>query len=96
MPFIWHKETDNITEVSFEDWALWFGARDDRRIVDVTLIGAVRVSTIFSGVHEEELFETKVFGGVLDGTEVRYGTSTEAHKGHKEMVQRVKEAEAAA
>lgn len=39
------------------------------------------------------LFETKVFNGVMDDSQVQYCTWDEAVEGHKEMVERVTEAE---
>lgn len=67
-----------------------------------TLTGGVTegcdVSTVFLGIDHQYgsgkpiLFETMVFGGLLDGEQVRYCTWEEAEAGHEEMVKRVKEA----
>lgn len=55
-----------------------------------------RVSTIFLGVDfsfvgPPLLFETRVFGGDLDGEQVRYTTRLEAIHGHRAMCQRVRD-----
>jgi hypothetical protein len=63
-----------------------------------TKVGDAEVSTVFLGLdHGWEvdappiLFETMVFGGVLDQEQVRYATWAEAESGHAAMVARVKE-----
>jgi hypothetical protein len=58
-----------------------------------TMIGDVRVSTVwlgvdhnFSGKGPPLIFETMVFGGDLDGECYRYPTETDALKGHASWV----------
>jgi len=76
-------------------WAKWFEIAD-RRIAR-TKIGKSEISTVFLGLDHSFgesnpiLFETMVFGGTLDGEQNRYHTKKEALKGHKEMVEKVKE-----
>ncbi len=63
--------------------------------VGKTTIGAVDVSTVFLGLDHgygdgpPVLFETMVFGGPLDGEQVRYKTWEQAEAGHTAMVQTV-------
>lgn len=71
------------------EWARWFEKTKDRHIGD-TRQGKVRVSTVFlgldhsfSGRSKPILFETMVFGGLLDQSQDRYSTLEEAQKGHK-------------
>ena len=78
-------------------WAEWFETAD--RHVAKEDIGDVRVSTVFLGLdHQFEngppiLFETMVFGGVLDQEMERYCTWEEAEAGHNEIVKKVREVE---
>ena len=59
----------------------------------------IRVSTVFLGLDHSFsddgppiLYETMVFGGLLDGEMRRYATREHAMLGHQEMCQRVNEA----
>lgn len=88
-----------------EDWQTWgqfMESRDARRVaVDMdegneTDGTRVRVSTIFLGVDHRwgddgppVLWETMVFGGVLDGEMDRYTSRAAALAGHQAMCQRV-------
>lgn len=56
------------------------------------------ISTVFLGIDHNYLFEgppilfeTMVFGGVLDQEQRRYATRSEAYAGHQEMCRRVHE-----
>jgi hypothetical protein len=87
-----------ISEPDLMKWARWFETAD--RHVARTMIGDVRVSTVFLGLdHSFDpkgpplLFETMVFGGPLDGEQDRYSTWQEAEKGHAAIVKRAKEAQ---
>lgn len=79
------------------EWAKCFEA--DNRHVDLTEMDNVYVSTVFLGINHQYgegpplLFETMVFGGVLDQEQDRYSTWDEAVIGHKNTVERVKAAE---
>jgi len=70
------------------EW-LW---SDDYRRVEVTEVGAVRVSTVFLpldhnlGGDVPLIFETMIFGGDLDQECWRYATEAEAVAGHQEAV----------
>jgi hypothetical protein len=60
-------------------------------------VNGVTVSTVWLGCDHAfghgppRIFETMVFGGELDGEQVRYGTEAEAVAGHAEMLKRVRE-----
>lgn len=82
-------------------WAEWHRAHpvdhvgDDYIEVGIPPVTS-RVSTIFLGVDfsfvgPPLLFETRVFGGDLDGEQVRYTTRSEAMSGHRAMCQRVRD-----
>ncbi len=76
-------------------WAKWF-EKTNRRVKE-SYIGEARVSTVFLGIDHQFikgpplLFETMVFGGVLDEEQDRCSTWEEAEKMHDAMVKRVKE-----
>ncbi len=77
-------------------WAKWFEKADRRVALD--RVGKVKVSTVFLGLDYSFggpipiLYETMVFGGVLDGEDERYATRQEAKGGHRRWLQKVKEA----
>lgn len=86
-----------VPEPDLEVWARWF--KDADRTVKLTTVhGKGIVSTVFLGVDHSfadccvELFETLVFGGLLDGKAERYATWNEAVEGHAQMVARVEAA----
>jgi len=65
----------------------------DKRRVAETYVGEVRISTVFLGLDHSYsddgpplVFETLVFGGLLDGDMERYSTWGEAEAGHARMV----------
>jgi hypothetical protein len=63
--------------------------------------GGPEVSTVWLGLDHAFMggppliFETLVFGGVLDGEMNRYSTEEQARQGHEDMVLRVRAAEEA-
>lgn len=70
------------------EWAKTFAAD---RSVDHTMIGDIKVSTVFLGMDhgfaEAPLwFETMIFGGKHDGFQHRYETWNQAKKGHARAV----------
>lgn len=79
------------------EWAKWF-EKGDRRVAKTSIEPNVFVSTVFLGLDHSFmegrpiLFETMVFGdGEEDTMMERYSTWDEAEKGHKDMIERVKE-----
>lgn len=76
--------------VPFEEYVIWsMGDFEKNNRVADTMIGDVRVSTVFLGLDhswdkgEPVLFETLVFGGELDGHMQRYCSWEAAEKGDK-------------
>ena len=87
-----------VEEPDVRTWAEWMETGE--RQVKVTLFGKVRVSTVFLGLDHNfapdgppVLFETLVFGGLLDGELDRYVTREEAEAGHEALCERVQEME---
>lgn len=70
------------------EWAKWYETAD-RRVCE-TMLGEVRISTVFLSLPGPLLFETMVFGGAMDREEKQYSTWDEAVVGHERMVERVK------
>tara|TARA_Y100000034_G_scaffold14022_1_gene14630 strand:+ start:322 stop:642 length:321 start_codon:yes stop_codon:yes gene_type:complete len=88
------KDKIVVYEPDIMKWGKWFANAD--RIVGKTNIGDVEVSTVFLGIDHNYsgdgsplLFETMVFGGVLDQEMDRYSTWGEAELGHSVIVEEV-------
>jgi hypothetical protein len=95
------------TPVPCEDlleWARWFeqAKRDRRNVIaqdrDESGDTRILISTVFLALDYNLsqdgpplLWETMVFGGVLDGAQDRYHTRDEAFRGHQAMCARVRE-----
>jgi hypothetical protein len=81
------------------DLVAWCAAMEDpqQKRVALTQIGNVEVSTVWLGLDHAFyegaplIFETMVFGGVLDEECERYSTEAEAIAGHHTMCARVRE-----
>ena len=91
--FVLNDRGEPVREHDLEAWSRWF-ERADRRIARTVVTPDVTVLTTFRGVDESEedddaplLFETRVFGGVLNGEEVPSRTKGEALTAHAEMVE---------
>lgn len=91
---------DNRKAVKCDDlmvWAKWFESGDVRRVAS-TVIGTVRISTVFLsldhafGGGEPMLFETMVFGGPLDESQERCSTWEQAEALHLTWVEMVEAA----
>lgn len=86
------KPVDDILE-----WAQWFESAD--RHVKQTVIGEVRISTVFLGKDHSYngrhpvLFETMIFGGEYDQYCDRYRTWAGAEHGHERCCKMVLESE---
>ena len=76
-----------VPERDLEAWTRWFESAD-RSISRTVVTPEITVLTTFRGVAEAgetgapALFETRVFGGILDGEEVRHRSRSEALDGH--------------
>lgn len=74
-------------------WATLFGQRGYKQLANEQ-VGDMGVSTIWLGSDHNWwspgdpliIFETMVFGGALEGHQVRYATESEAFAGHARIV----------
>lgn len=69
-----------VIETDAYSWAIAFEDRD-KRLIGMTKIKDVTISTVFIGL-EGEIFETMVFGGIADGYQRRCNTLEEAKIQH--------------
>jgi hypothetical protein len=89
--FVLDEQGDPLPVNDIEAWLQWFECAD-RRVAWTMVTPDIAVLTIFSGVDEiaegrvPRPFETRVFGGVLDGEEVRHPTRVEALAGHARVI----------
>ena len=83
------------------EWGRWMADADLRRVAQDLDEGdpgkEIRVSTVFLGLDHNfsdkgppVLWETLVFGGVLDGEMDRYSSRAAALEGHQQMCLRVR------
>src|SRR5690606_15935421 len=94
--------THEVIPIEGEDAVLQWAAEQEimDRCVDRTLVFSnVLVSTVFLGLDHSFsdndpplIFETMVFGGPLDGDQIRYSTWEQAQSGHDFMVSKVRAA----
>lgn len=92
---------DNPKEVDSITWAKWFQVNQARRIVQQTMLGKYKVSTVFLGVNynmldggDPVLYETMVFNTEGENPHEdlgcwRYTDQTEAREGHERVVEAV-------
>lgn len=88
------EEHNVIPEPDIRRWAEWVEKHENRRVAEDYVAEVYRVSTVFIGTWEGELFETMVFDdsqidslglrGVDVGYQVRYQTWEEAVAGHEQ------------
>ncbi len=97
--YILNEHDEPVPVADAIDWALWFEANTDRRIVLRDTIGEACVSTVFLGLDHSyrddlplKIYETLVFDGQLGGEMDRYATRDEAIVGHAAMCDRVRQA----
>jgi len=93
--------TDDVLE-----WAHWFEQHRECRIIKQDFIEGtvprIGVSTVFLGLDygwgegQPVLWETLVFGTLLDGKMRRYRSKADALRGHVEMLSEVRDAWSAA
>lgn len=93
--YILNDKHEPVVEGDLMKWAKWFESAD-RKVAKTTISPDVEISTVFLGLDHSfkdnslALFETMVFGGILDGKMERYSTWQEAEEGHKCWVEKVK------
>jgi hypothetical protein len=91
--FVLDEHGDPVPEHDVEAWSRWY-AKADRSIARSVVTPNVTVLTTFSGVDDvpepdsiPKLFESRVYGGVLDGEVVQHCTRAEATAQHAELVE---------
>jgi hypothetical protein len=91
MYFVLDERGEPQREHDLEAWSRWF-EQADRNVARTAVAANVTVLTTFSGVDEsaeqEESsrpFDTRVFGGVFDGREIRTRSRADAVAAHDEI-----------
>ncbi len=91
--FVLNEQGEPVRECDIEAWSRWF-ARADRSIARSIVAPDITVLTTFNGVDDvlgpdsvPKLFESRVFGGILDGEVVQHCTRAEAKAGHLELAE---------
>jgi hypothetical protein len=91
--FVLDEHGEPLRERDLDAWSRWF-ARADRSIARTIVVPDVTVLTTFNGVDDvpnpesvPKLFESRVFGGILDGEVVQHRTRDEAKVRHAELVE---------
>lgn len=91
--FVLDERGEPMHEPDIKAWSRWF-ARADRSVSRSIVAPNVTVLTTFNGVGDvpgpavmPKLFESRVFGGVLDGEVVQHRTRSEATARHAELVE---------
>lgn len=87
--FVLDERGEPVPETDIDVWTRWF-EQADLGVARSAITPEVTVLTTFRGGVDEALepgevpllFETRVFGGVLDGEELRHGSRAEALAGH--------------
>ena len=90
--FVLDENGEPREERDLDQWQRWF-EQADRGVARTAVSAEVTVLTTFRAFDEladpdapPKLFETRVFGGVLDGEERAYGTRAEAVAAHASVV----------
>jgi hypothetical protein len=91
--FVLDEYGEPVRERDVHAWSRWF-AQADRSIARSAVAPNVTVLTTFSGVYDvatpdstPKLFESRVFGGILDGEVIRHCTRAEAMARHAELLE---------
>jgi hypothetical protein len=88
--FVLDEQGEPQLERDLDAWTRWF-EQADRGIARTAVSREVTVLTTFRGVDDSpdspKLFETRVFGGILDGEEVLHGTRAEALLSHRSLAE---------
>jgi hypothetical protein len=88
----------NGKPITLWEWAALMESGADRHVAD-DMVGQVRVSTVWLGLNHNWgpgpplIFETMVFGGVLDEHQWRYHSEVAALAGHDQAVTMVRKTE---
>lgn len=101
-PMFYLRDKDgNVTPLNDRhEWERFCAQPELRQIAVTDITSEIYVSTIFLGLDRGHglssapvLWETRVFGGVLDEEMERYTSEADAIQGHAAMVQKVRQAE---
>jgi hypothetical protein len=91
--FVLNEHGEPVRERDVDAWTRWF-SHADRSIARSDVAADVTVLTTFNGVDDvpgpdsvPRLFESRVFGGILDGEAVQHCTRAEAIAQHAELVE---------
>jgi hypothetical protein len=91
--FVLNEHGEPVPERDVDAWSRWF-ARANRSIARSAVAPNVTVLTTFNGVYDvaspesiPKLFESRVFGGILDGELIQHRTRAEATLLHAELVE---------
>lgn len=90
--FVLDDRGEPLEEKDFATWTRWF-EQADRNVARTVVTSEVTVLTTFSGVDHStqgqppRLFETRVFGGVLDGEEARHASKADAIAAHAALAE---------
>jgi hypothetical protein len=86
--YVLDERGEPVPAPDLEAWTRWF-ERADRSIARTVVAPHITVLTTFRGVAETDetgalsgLFETRVFGGILDGEALRHRTRADAVDRH--------------
>jgi hypothetical protein len=90
--FVLDEQGNPLPVSDVEVWSRWF-ERADRGVARTVVTPNVTVLTTFSGVDQAAegrpplLFETRVFGGVLNAEELQHPTRIDALAAHASLVE---------
>lgn len=91
--YLYILQGKDILPVDILTWGKWFQTAD--RLIARDGQNGVLVSTVFLGINHQFnldlpplVFETMIFGGLLDSYQERYSTYDEALKGHQKVVEK--------
>ena len=91
--FVLDERGEPVPEKDLEAWTRWF-ERADRSVGRTIVAPHITVLTTFRGIAEPgekadqpALFESRVFGGVLDGEEIRHRTRADALAAHEQLAE---------
>jgi hypothetical protein len=91
--FVLDEHGEPVRERDIDAWSRWF-AQADRCVARSTVSRDVTILTTFNGVDDvagphsvPKLFESRVYGGILDGEVAHTCTRAQACAEHKRLVE---------
>lgn len=80
-----------------EEWTATFNTNSLQDEISFDKVGNVEITTVWLGLDHQLLpagppliFETMIFGGKLDGYQLRYSSESDAIQGHKTIVELIR------